>query len=127
MSEKNELKIAPDQAQKTGERLKGRNLKKEEVKDFIIAFTQTVKAITINGKPFANKVTPKVIGTNPDLTVEEINKTLNIDDSSKVDFVRQLYVRGGSSLLRTVFPEEVIVNLPTVSFTEEGNAIYLSY
>jgi hypothetical protein len=121
------LNINPDQAERTGERLKGRNLKKEEVKKFIIAFTQTVKAISINGKPFATKITPKLIGTNPDLSIEEINKTLNINDSSKVDFVRQLYVRGGSSLLKTIFPDEVIVNLPTVSFVEEGNAIYLNY
>ncbi len=118
---------ATEQEKKTEERIKGRNLRKKEVPIFIKAFLTTVNGITVNGKPFANSVGPKMIGTNPDLTIEEIRQTLEISDGSKVDFLRQLYVRGGSSIISKLFPDEVIVNLPTISFEENGNAINLSY
>ncbi len=119
--------VAPEQRQATEKRARGRNLKKDEVKQFIIEFTRSVREIKVNGKPFANKTTPKVIGTNPDLSMEEIRHTLGIDDKTKVDFLRQLYIRGGSALLKKVFPGENIVNIPTISFEENGNAINLSY
>ncbi len=118
---------ATEQEKKTEERVRGRNLRKKEVPEFIKAFLTTVNGITVNGKPFANSVSPKMIGTNPDLTIEEIRQTLDIKDESKVDFLRQLYVRGGSSIVSKLFPDEVIVNLPTISFEENGNAINLSY
>jgi hypothetical protein len=68
-----------------------------------------------------------MIGTNPDLTIDEINATLGTNDASKVDFLRQLYIRGGSKIIKKMFPDEVIVNIPTISFEENGNAINLSY
>ncbi len=116
-----------EQEQRNEERVKGRNLKKEEVTIFVKEFLATVNGVKINGKPFANSISLKIIGTNPDLTIEEIQKTLKIQDSSKVDFLRQLYIRGGSSIISRLFPDENIVNLPTISFTENGNAIGLSF
>ncbi len=116
-----------EQEKKTAERARGRNLRKKEVQEFIKAFLATVNGITINGKKFANNVSTKAIGTNPDLSIEEMRKTLNIRDESKVDFLRQLYVRGGSSIISKLFPDENIVNLPTISFEENGNAINISY
>ncbi len=106
---------------------KGRNMRKDEVKEFIKEFVIVIKGIKINGKPFANTVSPKVIGTNPDLTIEEIRKVLDINDKTKVDFLRQLYVRGGYSIVSKLLPGETIVNLPIISFEENGNAIQLNY
>ncbi len=116
-----------EQEKKTEERANGRNLKKKEVVEFIKAFVTTVNGITINGKKFANRVSTKAIGTNPDLTIEEIRSTLGVNDANKVDFLRQLYVRGGSSIITKLFPNELIVNLPTISFEERGDAINISY
>ncbi len=119
--------IDPKQREKTEARIKGRNMKKEEVKLFVKEFAIVVKGIRINGKPFANSVSPKTIGTNPDLTIEEIQKVLEVKDRTKVDFLRQLYIRGGQSIINRLFPDENIINLPTISFEETGNAINLSY
>ncbi len=109
------------------QRPQGRNLKKEEVNEFIKEFIIVVKGITINGKPFANSISRKGIGLNPELTIEEMQKVLDINDKSKVDFIRQIYVRAGFSVIKRLFPDEVIVNLPTVSFQENGNEISLNY
>jgi len=119
--------IEPQQLKATEKRAQGRNLKRDEVKQFIIEFVSTVREIRINGKPFANKATSKVIGTNPDLSIEEIQHALGVPDETKVDFLRQLYIRGGSSIIKKIFPDENIVNIPTISFEENGNAINLSY
>ncbi len=116
-----------EQLKKTEERLNGRNLKKDEVKEFMKEFAVVVKGIVINGKPFATSANLKTIGTNPDLSIEEIQKVLEVHDKSKVDFLRQLYIRGGHSITNRLFPDEVIVNLPTISFEENGNAINLNY
>ncbi len=116
-----------EQEKKTNERAHGRNMKKPEVQEFIKAFLTTVNGIKINGKKFAISVSPKAIGTNPDLSIEEMRSTLGINDKTKVDFLRQLYVRGGSSIITKLFPDENIVNLPTISFEETGNAINISY
>ncbi len=121
------MPISPEQREKTEARARGRNLRKDEVKEFVKEFIIVVKGIKINGKPFANTISPKTIGTNPDLTIEEIKKVLDVGDQSKVDFLRQLYIRGGQSIINRLFPDEVIVNLPTISFEEIGNAINLSY
>ena len=121
------MNIDPEQREKTEKRIKGRNLKKPEIQELVIDFTRIVKSMKINGKPFANSVSPKVIGTNPDLTIEEIRKVLDVNDRTKSDFLRQLYIRGGQSIINRLFPDENIVNLPTISFTERGNAIDLSY
>ena len=110
-----------------GEEIKGRNLKKDEIAEFIKEFVKVVKGIKINGKPFALTVGLKTIGTNPDLTIEEMQQVLDIKDKSKVDFLRQIYVRGGHSITKKLHPDENIVNLPTISFTESGDAITLSY
>ncbi len=116
-----------EQLKKTEERTHGRNLRKPEVQEFIKEFLTLVNGIQINGKEFAVSVSPKTIGTNPDLSIDEIRQTLSITDESKVDFLRQLYVRGGSSIISRIFPDENIVNLPTISFEENGNAIGISY
>ncbi len=121
------MDIEPEQRKKTEERINGRNLKKAEVLEFIREFIVVVKGITINGKSFANSGTPKVIGTNPDLSIEEIRAVLEVNDKTKVDFLRQLYIRGGQSIINRLFPDENIINLPTISFEELGNAINLSY
>ncbi len=121
------MNIDPEQREKTEARIKGRNLKKAEVLEFIKEFVVIVKGISVNGKPFANSVSPKVIGTNPDLTIEEIRKILEVNDKTKVDFLRQLYIRGGQTIINKLFPDENIVNIPTISFEEMGNAINLSY
>ncbi len=116
-----------EQEKKSEKRLKGRNLKKKEVQEFIKEFLATVNGITVNGKPFAVSISLKAIGTNPDLSIEEIRKTLDVNDETKVDFLRQLYVRGGSGIISRIFPDENIVNIPTISFSETGNAISISY
>jgi len=122
MEELDEKKLEKNQ-----ERKKGRNLKKDEVKKLIQEFVKIVSGIKINKKLFAIEANSRLVKTNPDLTIEEIQKVLKVDDKSKVDFLRQLYIRGGQSILNKLFPNETIVNLPTVSFIEEGNAIKLSY
>ncbi len=119
--------IDPEQRKKTEGRLKGRNLKKEEVKEFVTDFVKILKQITVNGKPLANSVSPKRIALNPDLSIEEMRQVLEVNDQSKLDFVRQLYIRGGQNIINRLFPDENIVNLPTISFTENGHAIELSY
>jgi len=116
-----------EQEEQNEKRIKGRNLKKDEVQTFIKEFLATVNGVNINGKKFANSVSLKSIGTNPDLSIEEIQKTLGVNDKSKIDFLRQLYIRGGSSIISRVFPDENIVNLPTISFAENGNAIDISF
>ncbi len=121
------MNIDPEQRKKTEARARGRNMKKAEVQLFVTEFANTIKGIKINGKSFANTANSKVIGTNPDLTIEEIRKVLEVNDQSKVDFLRQLYIRGGQSIINRLFPDENIVNLPTISFEEVGNAINLSY
>ncbi len=121
------MNINPDQREKTEARIRGRNMRKEEVNQFVKEFVIVVKGITVNGKPFANSITPRVIGTNPELTIEEMQRVLEIDDKSKVDFLRQIYIRGGQSIVDRLFPDENIINLPTISFEENGNAINLSY
>jgi hypothetical protein len=119
--------VEPQQLKATEKRTQGRNLRKDEVKQFIVEFVSTVREIRINGKPFANKATTKVIGTNPDLSIEEIQHALGVPDKTKVDFLRQLYIRGGSAIIKKLFPDENIVNIPIISFEETGNAINLSY
>ncbi len=121
------MPISPEQREKTEARARGRNLRKDEIKEFMKEFVVVVKGIKINGKPFANSVSPKVIGTNPDLTIDEIRTVLDVKDQSKVDFLRMLYIKGGHSITNRLFPDENIVNLPTISFEENGNAINLSY
>ncbi len=121
------MNINQEQREKNEARTKGRNMRKEEVQEFIKEFIVVTKGIKINGKPFATSITPKTIGTNPDLTIEEMRRVLDVNDESKVDFLRQIYIRGGQSIINRLFPDENIVNLPTVSFEEVGNAINLSY
>jgi len=106
---------------------KARNLTREEVDDFMKEFARTIASIKINKKPFVVSANKKVFQTNPELPIEEIQKVLDVQDKSKMDFLRQLFIRGGQSIINKLWPDENIVNLPTVSFTEEGNTIKLSY
>ncbi len=122
-----DLDAKSEQLKKTEERLNGRNLRKDEVKEFVKEFTVVVKGIRINGKPFANSINRKGIGTNPELTIEEMQHVLDIKDKSKVDFIRQIYIRAGFSIIKKLYPDETIVNLPTISFQENGNEITINY
>ena len=106
---------------------KPRNLKKNEIKPVIEGFINILKNITINQKPLVVNATTKTISLNPQITIEEIRDTLGIHDESKVDFIRQLYVRSGTKLLKQLFPEENILNMPVVSFEENGNSIRLHF
>jgi hypothetical protein len=106
---------------------KPRNLKKDEKNQVIKAFVEILKNITVNGKPLVINATTKVIATNPDVPIEEIRSTFGVNDKSKVDFIRQLYIRSGNKLLKQLFPEENILNMPVISFEENGNAINLHY
>jgi hypothetical protein len=106
---------------------KFRNLKKEEIKLVINAFIDFLKDLEINNKKFIINSTPNMLTTNPKISIEEIQNTLKISESSKLDFVRQLYIRSGDKILRKLFPEENILNLPAVSFEENGLSIALRY
>ncbi len=121
------MTVDPEQRARTSVRARGRNLKKAEVLEFVKEFVKITKGIKIHGKPFALSGNSKMIGTNPDLTIEEIQKVLDVNDKSKVDFIRQLYIRGGSSILTKLWPDDNIVNLPTISFEQVGEAINLSF
>jgi hypothetical protein len=116
-----------DEKLKAKREKRGRNLSKEEVDDFMKEFARTIASIKISKKPFVISANKKLFQTNPELPIEEIQKILDIKDESKVDFLRQLYIRGGQSIINKLWPDENIVNLPTVSFTEEGNTIRLNY
>ena len=104
-----------------------RNLKRDEIKKVIQGFIEILKNITINQKPLVINATTRALAMNPQITLEEIQDTLGIRDNSKVDFVRQLYIRSGPKLLKKLFPEENILNMPVISFEENGNSIQLHY
>jgi len=106
---------------------KYRNLKKEEQKQVISAFMDILKNIQVNNKPLVINATTRAITTNPKITIEEIQRTFNIRDKSKLDFIRQLYIRSGSKILGSLFPNENILNLPVISFEENGHSISLNY
>jgi len=106
---------------------KFRNLKKDEAKQVILAFVEVIKNISINGKPFVVNANSRMIGTNPQISMEEIQKTLGIRDKTKLDFIRQLYVRSGNKIINQLFPDENILNLPVLSFESNGAAIALTY
>jgi len=106
---------------------KYRNLKPSEKKEVIVAFMKILKNVKINNKQFVINATPKSITTNPQISIEEIRKTFNVHDKTKLDFVRQLYIRSGTQILGSLFPEENILNLPVISFEENGHSITLNY
>jgi hypothetical protein len=109
------------------EKIKYRNLKKDEQKKVISAFTDILKNIKINHKPLVVNATTKSIAMNPQISMEEMQKTLKINEKTKLDFIRQLYVRSGSKIISQLFPEEHILNLPVISFEENGNLINLNF
>ncbi len=106
---------------------KVRNLKKEEVRKVIMAFLDSIKNIEINNKKLVVAVGPNSIASNPEMTIEEIRQTLKVQDKTKLDFFRQLYIRSGNQVLKKLFPDEEILNLPTVSFEEHGHNITMAY
>jgi hypothetical protein len=106
---------------------KPRNLKKNEAKQVIKGFIDIVKTIKINNKPFAVNVTTKAIITNPEISIEEIQDTLKIEEDTKLDFLRQLYIHTCPKIIKNLFPDENILNMPTISFEENGNSIQLHY
>jgi len=104
-----------------------RNLKREEKKKVIIAFIDILKNIKINNKPMVINATSRAIATNPQIKMEEIQETLGVKESTKLDFIRQLYIRSGQKILDNLFPEENILNMPVLSFEENGHNIKLNY
>lgn len=104
-----------------------RNLRREETKEVVLAFIEIIKNITINGKPFVINATTRAIATNPQVKLEEIQRTLNVRDKSKLDFIRQLYIRSGLKIIKQLFPEENILNLPVISFEANGEVVSLNY
>jgi hypothetical protein len=106
---------------------KPRNLKKEEIKEVIKGFLDILKNININNKPLITRATTKSITMNPELSIEEIQSTFKVKDKTKLDFIRQLYIRSGNKLLKQLFPTENILNMPMVSFSETGPTISIHF
>ena len=106
------------------ENKKPRNLRKQEAKLVVDAFIQILKNIKINGKPFVTASSKNFVTTNPNITIEEIQTTFNVPDETKMEFVRQLYIHSGTKILKKLFPDEEILNLPIVSFEENGATIH---
>jgi len=106
---------------------KARNLKKPEAKLVILSFIDILKNISINNKNFVMNATSKMIATNPQISIQELQRTLGVNESSKLDFIRQLYIRSGNKILNQLFPEENILNLPVISFKANGESIALYY
>ncbi len=104
-----------------------RNLRREEIKQVILAFAEIIRNIKINEKPFALNVTSKMIAMNPNITMDELQKTLSIKEKNKLDFIRQLYIRSGNNTLKKLFPDDNILNLPVISFSLNGESISLNY
>jgi hypothetical protein len=104
-----------------------RNLKKDETKKVILAFLKNIEPITVNGKKLVLHTSPKSITTNPELSIGEIQQTLGVIDKTKLDFFRQLYVRSANKVIKELFPEDDILNLPIVSFEEHQHIIKLTY
>lgn len=107
--------------------MKPRNLKTAEKKEVILGFIEILQNVKVNNKPLITNATTSRINTNPDISIEEIRDAYKIQENTKVDFIRQLYIRSGLRILKELFPDEEIVNLPTLSFTEEGNSISLNF
>ena len=106
---------------------KMRNLKREEKLEVIKSFLEILKNIQINSKPLVRGATQKTIMLNPDISIEEIQKTLNVKDQTKSDFIRQLYVRSGDRILKQLYPDQNILNIPVMSFEQHGESIQLNY
>jgi hypothetical protein len=104
-----------------------RNLNREESKKVIVSFIDILKNISINSKPLVINATTRSISMNPNITIDEIQQTLQIKDSSKLDFIRQLYIRSGNKILKILFPEDNILNIPVLSFEANGEQISLNY
>jgi hypothetical protein len=68
-----------------------------------------------------------MISLNPDISIEEIQKTLKVQDKTRMDFIRQLYIRSGDKILKELFPEDNILNIPVMSFEENGHAVKLNF
>jgi hypothetical protein len=111
----------------TEDRPRPRNLKRNEKKEVILSFIEILKNIKINNKPMVINATTRSIATNPQISIDEIQTTLGIKEESKLDFIRQLYIRSGQKILSNLFPDENILNMPVLSFEENGHNIKLNY
>ena len=109
------------------DKVKERNLKREEAKKVILAFIEIIKNIKINGKSLAINATSRAIALNPKVDIEEIRRTLGLQDRTKLDFIRQLYIRSGNKIIKQLFPGENILNIPVLSFEANGESIVLNY
>ncbi len=107
--------------------MKPRNLKSTEKKQVILGFLEILKNIKVNNKLLVVNATTTRINTNPEISIEEIRDAFKVQETTKVDFIRQLYIRSGLKILKELFPDEEILNLPILSFTEEGNSISLNF
>ena len=104
-----------------------RNLKKDEVKKVIESFIKLLQTIDVNDKPFVVSVSKNNIVTNSEIDVQELKQAFNIQEDSKMDFVRQLYINYGPRIIKNLYPDEEILNLPIISFEERGHNIQLRY
>lgn len=111
----------------TEEQPKPRNLRKNEVKVIIKGFTKILENIYINDKPIIVSATVNSITMNPEVPMEEIQQVFQIREKTKLDFIRQLYIRSGTKLIKELFPNDNILNIPMVSFEENGQAIMMRY
>ena len=106
---------------------KARNLTKDEIKKVVLVYIKMLKNIKINNKPLIVNSRGNSFTSNPEISIEELQEFLKISDKTKLDFFRQMYVKSGYTIIKKLFPNEEIANLPVISFQENGAAITLNY
>ena len=102
-----------------------RNLTSAEQIKAITAFTKSLESISIGTKQLVVASDSKTIAINPELTIDEIQAKTGAKEDL-LGFIRQLYIRTISSVVKKTIDDD-IANLPTVSFTINGNMIMLNY
>lgn len=103
-----------------------RNLNSNEIPKAMLAFGDKLKRIQINGKPLATGADLTTIVINPDISIGEIRQATGANDKDILTFVRQLYIRTMSEIIKETFGGDIL-NIPTVSFTSNDNNIILNY
>lgn len=103
-----------------------RNLTKKETKAVIAAFCEKLKTIEVNNKPLITGFDEHVIAVNPKITIEEIQHTFEIPDKDILAFIRQLYLRLITKIIKDVVGGDII-HAPTISFIENNNIIQINY
>lgn len=103
-----------------------RNLTKNETVECLGHFGKKLRTMQINGKPLITGADEKTIVVNSEISMQEIQQTYGIKENTLVDFIRQLYIRTISSIIKEAVKDD-IANLPTVSFSSNGHTINLNY